>query len=115
MQERISALMPETTKIFIENNILNPENYDMLVEINNGRIDGAERSEEPQDADARQDLDRKLKAVAKTELFGNIDLKQQRLLAFSSQWLKVKAGQDIFKAGQTADAAFLCVKVLACL
>jgi putative ABC transport system ATP-binding protein len=104
--------MPDTTKIFIENNVLNPESYDMFVEINNGRIDGAAQSDEPQDQDARQDLNRKLKAIAQAELFGNLDLKQQRLLAFSSQWLKVKAGQEIFKAGQTADAAFLCVKGL---
>ena len=110
MRERISELMPNTTKIFIENNFQNPGSYDLYVEVNNGRIDGAATSAEPQDDDARQDLNRKLKIVARTELFGELDRKQQRLLAFSSQWYVAKAGQVIFKAGQEPDAAYLCVE-----
>ncbi len=110
MRDRISALMPDTTIIFIENSFQNPDRYDVFAEIKDGRIDGAERSEEIVDADARQDLNRKLRAIKETELFAGLDRKQQRLLAFSAQWYKAKAGQEIFKAGQTADAAFLCVK-----
>jgi len=113
MRERISKLMPDTTKIFIENNIQNPESYDFVVEIVDGRIDGAARQAEPQDEDARQDLNRKLQVVAQTELFSGLDRKQQRLLAFSAQWFKAEAGQVIFATGQEPDAAYLCVKGLA--
>lgn len=110
--ERISHLLPDATKIFIENQFDDPESFDLFVEIIDGRIDGETSSSEPQDADARQDLNKKLQVVAQAELFANLDLKQQRLLAFSSQWYKVQAGQTIFAAGQEADAAYLCVKGL---
>ncbi|MFT5798720.1 MAG: ABC-type multidrug transport system fused ATPase/permease subunit/CRP-like cAMP-binding protein [Candidatus Azotimanducaceae bacterium] len=113
MRERISELMPDTTKIFIEREFANPEGYDLYVEIKDGRIDGDERAHEPRDEDARQDLNRKLRIVAQTELFGGLDQKQQRLLAFSGQWFEAKAGQVIFEAEQDADAAYLCVKGLA--
>lgn len=113
MCSRISQLMPNTTKIFIENNFNHPEQYDLYIEIVDGRIDGGIRHEEPQDEDARQDLNHKLKAVAQTDLFANLDRKQQRLLAFSGQWYQAKAGQVIFETGQDPDAAYLCVKGLA--
>ena len=112
MRERISDLMPDTTKIFIEREFINPEGYDLFVEIKDGRIDGDERAHEPRDEDARQDLNRKLRIVAQTELFGGLDQKQQRLLAFSGQWFEAKAGQVIFEAEQEADAAYLCVEGL---
>ena len=113
MRERISDLMPDTIKIFIENQFHNPESYDLFVEIVDGRIDGVVRQDGLQDEDARQDLNRKLRVVAQAELFAGLDRKQQRLLAFSGQWYKVKAGQVIFEAEQEADAAYLCVKGLA--
>ncbi len=110
--ERISNLLPDATKIFIENQFEDLESFDLFVEIVDGRIDGEASSSEPQDADARQDLNKKLQVVAQAELFENLDLKQQRLLAFSSQWYKVQAGQTIFEVDQEADAAYLCVKGL---
>lgn len=113
MRERISALMPGTTIIFIENYFQNPDNYDVFAEITDGRIDGAARSQEPEDEGARQDLNRKLRAIKQAELFADLDRKQQRLLAFSAQWYNAEAGQKIFEAGQSADAAFLCIKGLA--
>lgn len=109
-RERISELMPDTTKIFIESQFRNPEEYDVFVDIVDGRIDGIARQDELQDEDARQDLNRKLRVVADTDLFGGLDRKQQRLLAFSAQWYRVTAGQVIFKAGEEADASYLCVK-----
>ena len=111
--QRISDLMPEATMIFIEKEFLNSESYDLFVEIKDGRIDGAEPTGETLDEDARQDLNRKLRVVAQTELFSTLDQKQQRLLAFSGQWYEAKAGEAIFKAEQEADAAYLCVKGLA--
>ncbi|MFK7853643.1 MAG: ABC transporter transmembrane domain-containing protein [Granulosicoccus sp.] len=112
MRERVSELMPETTKIFIEKKINNPDSYDLFVEIIDGRIDGGAR-QEVQDSDARQDLNRKMAEIAKTELFGKLDRKQQRLLAFGAQWYKAEAGRKIFSVGEDADAAYLCISGLA--
>lgn len=116
MRERISGLMPETTKIFIERQVPQPESYDLVVEIVDGRIGGGDGGDDdvaqegPEDIDARQDLNRKISAIAKTKLFGKLDRKQQRLLAFGSKWYKAEAGQKIFAVDETADAAYLCVK-----
>lgn len=108
-RDRISDLMPNATKIFLENNFPNPESYDLFVEIIDGRIDGIAQKE-PVDENARQDLNRKLSVIAQTDLFAKLDQKQQRLLAFSAQWYMVEANTTIFSAGQEADAAYLCVK-----
>ena len=110
MRGRISELLPETSKIFIEREIKNPEKYDLFIEIIDGRIDGGTQQETDQDMDARKDLNRKIEALAKTELFAKLDRKQQRLLAFGSQWYKAKDGRKIFTAGEDADAAYLCVE-----
>ncbi len=113
MRERISSLLPESTKIFIENRFNNPENYNLYVEIVDGRIDGGVKQEEALDTDSRQDLNRKIKEIAKTELFGGLDVKQQRLLAFGAQWYTAEPGRTIFAADEEADAAYLCIKGLA--
>ena len=112
MRERISALLPDTTKIFIENQFLNPESYDMVIEIVDGRIDGSVRQDTVQNTDARNDINQKIKAIANTELFGKLARNQQRLLAFGAQWFHAKAGQTIFAVDEEADAAYLCVKGL---
>ncbi len=113
MRGRISELLPDTTKIFIENKFSNPENYDLFVEIVDGRIDGAARRDESQDNDARQDLNRKIGVIQQADLFRELDRKQQRLLAFGSQWFKTEAGSTIFSMDEEADAAYLCVEGLA--
>ncbi len=110
MRVRVSKLMPDTTKIFIEKEIRNPERYDMFVEIVDGRIDGGDRRDSAESSDARRDLDRKIGVLAKTELFGGLDRKQQRLLAFGAQWYKAEANQTIFALDEDADAAYLCVE-----
>ena len=115
MRGRISRLMPNTTIIFIESKFNNPENYDLYVEIVDGRIDGGVRTDALEDAHGRQDLDKKMAEIAKTELFGALDRKQQRLLAFGSQWYKAEAGQKIFSVNDEADAAYLCIKGVAAL
>lgn len=113
MRERISDLMPDTTKIFIEREFTSPQNYDLYVEITDGRIDGETRKEEIEDSDASQDLNRKIATLAKTDLFGKLSRKQLRLLAFGSQWYEAEPNRKIFTAGEEADAAYLCVKGLA--
>ncbi|WP_108259871.1 ABC transporter transmembrane domain-containing protein [Mangrovicoccus ximenensis] len=104
-RDRISGLLPESTKIFIENMFYRPEQYDLYIQIENGRIDGQEAKADRMSAG----LQRKLKALAKAPLFADLDQKQLNLLAFSARWYKVAAGKEIFLAGEAADAAYLCV------
>ncbi|MBX2839734.1 MAG: cyclic nucleotide-binding domain-containing protein, partial [Gammaproteobacteria bacterium] len=113
MRERISKLLPDTTKIFIENRFANPESYDLFVEIVDGRIDGAVSRQDTQDIDVSQDLNRKIGVIQQADLFRELDRKQQRLLAFGSQWFKAEAGNTIFSTNEEADAAYLCVEGLA--
>ncbi|MBX2868641.1 MAG: cyclic nucleotide-binding domain-containing protein [Acidiferrobacterales bacterium] len=105
---RIDQLMPGTTKVFVEKQFEEPELYDLHIRLVNGRMEGTTSTPEPKDQQMRHDLRRKLKMVAQAELFENLDIKQQRLLAFSSQWYEAKAGQTIFSMGEEADAAYLC-------
>ena len=112
MRERISKLMPDTTKIFIEKEFFNPTSYDMVVEIFDGRIDGSTQQDTEQSPNARNDLNEKINAIANTELFGRLDRSQQRLLAFGAEWFSATAGDLIFALGEEADAAYLCVSGL---
>lgn len=109
MRERISKIMPDTTKIFIENRIASPQKYDLYIEISNGRIDGAKKQDVSEEGDGSQDLNRKIEELAKTELFGQLDVKQQKLLAFGAQWYKAATGHGIFQKDEQADAAYLCI------
>ena len=110
MRERIGGLLPDTTIFFIENQFNRPENYDIYAEIINGRIDGGSNQEIEDDTDGRQDLNRKIEVIRKTELFGSLDIKHQRLLAFGAQWYKAETGRKIFAFNEIADAAYLCIK-----
>lgn len=110
MRERIGGLLPDTTIFFIENQFNRPENYDIYAEIINGRIDGGSNQEIEDDTDGRQDLNRKIEVIRKTELFGSLDIKHQRLLAFGAQWYKAETGRKIFAINEVADAAYLCIK-----
>ncbi len=113
MRKNIRTLMPDATLIFIETAVLIPENYDLYVDIENGRIDSGARQDATQDTDARQDLNRKIKELANTELFGGLDRKQQRLLAFGAHWYEAKADTVIFAANDEVDAAYLSIKGMA--
>ena len=110
MRKRVSDLMPDTTLIFIENKFSRPYEYDQYIEIVNGRIDGGTLLETTEDTDGRKDLNRKIEEISKTELFGSLDVKHQRLLAFGAEWYEAEAGRKIFETNEEADAAYLCVK-----
>jgi ABC-type multidrug transport system fused ATPase/permease subunit/CRP-like cAMP-binding protein len=109
-RERLRGLLPNSTMIFMENHFEHPERYDLFVEIRNGRIDGVKKSKTSQLTEpGSADLARKQAIIASTELFANLDERNQRLLAFSAQWYDAKAGQAIFSSDEMADAAYLCL------
>ncbi|KIN63070.1 ABC transporter, permease protein [Sulfitobacter noctilucicola] len=110
MRNRISALLPETTQIYIEDNFTDAQDFDLHVEISNGRIDGIERTDKlEQEGEAASDLRRKLRVIRKNDLFASLNGRNQRLLAFAAQWYKADEGHKIFSAGQPPDAAYLCL------
>ncbi len=110
MRSRLRSLLPNTTLIFMEDKFENPDEYDLMIELRNGRIDGVAEAEAHEDDDtASDDLRRKLRVISRTELFANLDQRSQRLLAFSAQWYTVKAGKRVFSMDERADAAYLCL------
>lgn len=109
-RQKLRELLPQTTILFMEDKFEHPEAYDLFVEIENGRIDGVvRRGIDGIGEGGSADLSRKLEIIASTAMFSRIDPRNQRLLAFSSQWYEAEPGQIIFRHSQPADAAYLCV------
>ena len=106
----LRELMPDTTLIFMEDSFENPSEYDLYVEIKNGRIDGIQRQDDDLIPEGgSDDLRSKMREISKTETFARLDTRNQRLLAFAAQWYTAAAGETIFSKGDAADAAWLCV------
>ncbi len=109
-RQALRGLLPHSTLIFMEEKFENPDAYDVFVEINNGRIDGVQILDGEEDDDGTsRDLRRKLRVIGQTDLFGKLDSRNQRLLAFAAQWYEAKEGQRIFSMDEKPDAAYLCV------
>ncbi|MEE4186878.1 MAG: ABC transporter transmembrane domain-containing protein [Roseobacter sp.] len=107
---RLQELLPQTTMFFLEDKFENPQAYDVFVEIKNGRIDGQYEMEEPDaDESGSDDLRRKIRVISRTELFGKLDVRNQRLLAFAAQWYAAPKGKRIFSRDERADAVYLCL------
>lgn len=108
---KLRELLPKSIMIFMEDNFDHPEAYDLFIEIKDGRIDGVARSDLGELGEGgAADLARKLRVIGSTELFGRLDVRNQRILAFSAQWYDAEPGQVIFAAGEPADAAYLCLE-----
>lgn len=109
-RQKLRELLPDSIMIFIEDNFEHPEAYDLFVEIKDGRIDGIDKTGvDAMGNGAAADLSRKLAIIAGTELFHNLDARNQRLLAYSAHWYDAEPGEKIFLHNQAADAAYLCL------
>lgn len=109
MRNRLRALLPETTIIFLERSFTRRHPYDLFVELRDGRIvtNGAEEAEEP---DMARELALKRAILGKVDAFARLDATQQRLLAFASSWVHFDRGDYLFRVGEPADGAFILVK-----
>ncbi|MEL7514050.1 MAG: ABC transporter transmembrane domain-containing protein [Pseudomonadota bacterium] len=105
----LKKLLPKTTMIFMEENFDDAEEYDLFVEVKNGRIDGIHKTEDDLPEGGADDLRRKLRVISRTELFSGLDQRNQRLLAFAAQWYTAMPDQRIFSMNEKPDAAYLCV------
>ena len=113
IRNRLSALLPQTTQIYINDSFAKAADFDLHVKISNGRIGGVAHLEGSEDEPgASDDLRRKLRIIGRNELFGSLDPRNRRLLAFAAQWYTAKAGQRIFRADDRADAVYLCLSGL---
>ena len=109
-RQKLRELLPKCTMIFMEDQFNNPGEYDMFVEIRDGRIDDVERPKKAAlTGPGAADLQHKIEILASTELFSAMNAKNQRLLAFSAQWYDAAPGHVIFAHGQRADATYLCL------
>jgi ABC-type multidrug transport system fused ATPase/permease subunit len=112
----LRELLPNSTLIFLEDKFENPTEYDLYIEVSNGRIDGVKSQQKDLVPDGgSDDLRHKLRAISTTETFAKLDARNQRLLAFAAQWYTAKAGQQIYAKDDRSDAAYLCVEGTALL
>ena len=110
LRDKVSELLPETTQIYMDSSFVNPDDFDMYIKIRGGRIDGLAQVDIPsQDDSISDDLRRKLRIIARNDLFGNLDPRNQRLLAFAAQWYTVAQGEMVFAQDQRPDAVYLCL------
>ncbi len=114
-RDRLRALMPASTMIFLEDEFRHPERYDLFVEIRDGHIDGpTERVERRQkgrpEGLVAEDFHQKLDVIGRADLFAQLDSRNQRLLAFSAQWHRVAKGDLVFARGEIGDAVYLCLE-----
>ena len=111
IRNRLGDLLPETTQFYIDDSFADANEFDIHLEINNGKVDGVERLDETSEEDgSATDLRRKLREISRNDLFSKLDARNQRLLAFAAQWYRVEAGQRVFRKGELADSVYLCIE-----
>lgn len=106
---RLRQLLPETTFIYLRTSFDETNHLDVFYELSQSQLlnQGAPERE-PDDNVASADLGRKLRALAATSLFSELDRKQLRLLAFGARWYSASAGTLIFAKGDApTDGAYL--------
>ncbi|WP_299356776.1 ABC transporter transmembrane domain-containing protein [uncultured Shimia sp.] len=108
----LRALLPEAILIFLEDVNKQPEEFDIVYEIEHGRIkDSEDQGDGVQDNAASADLRQKMRALVSTDLFSGLDRKQLRLLAFGAQWFEAPANSYVFRQGDDgSDGAYLILE-----
>ncbi len=108
----LRAILPETTLLFLEEEFDNPESFDMVLELEHGRLkDGGAAVIEDTDNAATADLRKKMRALVSTDMFSGLSRRQLRLLAFGAQWHQESKGNYVFRMGDDpADGAYLVLE-----
>ncbi len=110
-RDRLRELLPDATIILLEPEFTEPQAYDCVLEIVDGRLAGQTTSASTViGGEAARDLDRKVLALRTCALFQDLPLAQVRLLAFASEWLDFEAGAYVFRSGDATDGAYLLTK-----
>lgn len=105
-------LLPEATIIHLSDRLPEGTEFDVTLEIRQGRLStGEARDESDEDSAARADLNRKLRALEQSDLFAGLDRKQLRLLAFGARWYRAEAGEYVFHKGdEPNDGAYMIIE-----
>ncbi|MBL4768086.1 MAG: cyclic nucleotide-binding domain-containing protein [Rhodobacteraceae bacterium] len=110
--QNLRALLPDTTLIYLSENIENEDAFDVVFEMQQGRIVSDEHQEQSvDDSVASADLARKVRALEQTDMFSGLNRKQLRLLAFGARWYEAPAGEVVFlKDDDPTDGAYMILE-----
>ena len=112
VREKLKALLPDSTIIYLEPEFEAGAAFDMTLEITDGRVptDGVEAGARD-DSMVTADLQEKVRVLQSAPIFSTLDRKQLRLLAFGAQWYKTSKDSHVFHANDSAtDGAYLIVE-----
>ncbi|MEL6450680.1 MAG: ABC transporter transmembrane domain-containing protein [Pseudomonadota bacterium] len=111
LQTNLRALLPEATLIFLGDGFEDEDSFDMHLEVQQGRLVGAEGARAEADSEVGADLARKVEALSRAPLFSGLKRKQLRLLAFGARWYKAGDGEYVFhKNDDPSDGAYLVIE-----
>ncbi|MBX2854918.1 MAG: cyclic nucleotide-binding domain-containing protein [Rhodobacteraceae bacterium] len=113
MRKNLRDLLPETTILFLEPSFANQSQYDMFLEISDGRLvkaGGVGKTVDEMLTEVKStsaDLKTKLRVLENVSLFEGLDRQDLRLLAYASRWIKAEPGEALFRAGDPTDGAYV--------
>ncbi|MEO1468414.1 MAG: ABC transporter transmembrane domain-containing protein [Pseudomonadota bacterium] len=110
MRQQLRALLPDTTLIFLEEDFVHRDSFDVFIEIEDGCIVSGNGVHAVEDDPATAALNRKLRLLEKTDMFSKLERRQLRLLALYAQWITAEPGDVLFHAGDQPDGAYLLAK-----
>ncbi|MFC6670390.1 Crp/Fnr family transcriptional regulator [Marinobacterium aestuariivivens] len=110
---QVRRLMPETTLIVLEPEFSNTDDYDLVLKLHDGRLQQDEATAERNRLDSTADFESKRRIIAGADVFSHLRPAQIRLLAYASHWVRVEAGDYLFRAGDFPDGAYILAEGVA--
>ncbi|MCH7831628.1 MAG: cyclic nucleotide-binding domain-containing protein [Proteobacteria bacterium] len=111
-QDRIRGkmfeLLPETTFVFVTGEMPENSDFGQILTIRNGRLEGSgEAAPAPEEEGEATNINTEAAVLANIPLFAGIDSSQLKLLAFHSQPMEFKAGENLITQGEQGIAAYV--------
>jgi putative ABC transport system ATP-binding protein len=118
---KIFTLLPDTTIIWIDSEMPEASAFDQILVLRNGQIEkqisgqaisaaGAAPTSEQSLEDGGTILSSEISALAQIPLFSGMEPSQLKLLAFTSERLTYKKGEELFHQGDTGTAAYVILE-----
>ena len=116
-QDRIRGkmfeLLPETAFVFVTGEAPENSEFGRILTIHNGRLEGNdEAAPAPQEEGEGEasNINTEAAVLANIPLFTGIDSNQLKLLAFHSQPMEFKAGENLITQGEQGEAAYVILE-----